>query len=64
MLDRHYLTPLFEPESVAIIGATERSGAIGSVLVENMLAARYKGQLYAVNPKYKSVRGIACYRSI
>lgn len=62
--DRHYLTPLFEPASVAIIGATERSGAIGTVLVENMRAARYRGALFAVNPKYRSVGGVPCYPAI
>ncbi|MBX3664161.1 MAG: bifunctional acetate--CoA ligase family protein/GNAT family N-acetyltransferase [Burkholderiales bacterium] len=62
--DRHYLTPLFEPASVAIIGATERAGAIGAVLVENMRAARYRGALFAVNPKHRSVNGVPCYPSI
>ena len=27
LLDRHYLTPLFEPASVAIIGASTRAGS-------------------------------------
>ena len=62
--DRHYLTPLFEPTSVAIIGATERPGAIGTVLVENMRAARYRGALFAVNPKHRSINGVPCYPSI
>lgn len=62
--DRHYLTPLFEPASVAIIGATERPGAIGTVLVENMRAARYRGALFAVNPKHRSINGVPCYPSI
>ena len=62
--DRHYLTPLFEPVSVAIIGATERAGAIGAVLVQNMCAARYRGALFAVNPKHRSVNGVPCYPSI
>lgn len=62
--DRHYLTSLFEPRSVAIIGATERPGKIGAVLVANMLAAGYKGRLFAVNPKYKTVRGIDCFASV
>ncbi len=61
---RHYLTPLFEPGSVAIVGATEKSGKVGEVLVANMLAAGYRGALFGVNPKYGSVRGVACYASI
>jgi acetyltransferase len=60
----HYLAPLFEPSSVAIIGATERTDAIGAVLIDNMIAAKYSGSLLAVNPKYRWVRGVKCYRSI
>ncbi len=62
--DRHYLTPLFEPASVAIIGASERAGAIGTVLVTNMRAAQYRGALFAVNPKHRSVQGVPCFPSI
>ncbi|MGZ5095421.1 MAG: CoA-binding protein, partial [Burkholderiales bacterium] len=61
MINSHYLAPLFEPGSVAVIGATERKDAIGAVLMENMLSARYSGALYAVNPKYSQVRGVKCY---
>ncbi len=62
--DRHYLSPLFEPGSVAVIGASERPGAIGSVLVRNILAAEFKGELYAVNPRHESVHGTRCHASI
>ena len=61
---RHYFAPLFEPSSVAIIGATERQHAIGAVLIQNMLGAGYRGGLYAVNPKYRQVRGVPCFASI
>jgi acetyltransferase len=61
--ERHYLAPLFQPASVAIIGASERPGSVGAVLAQNM-AAGYRGALYAVNPKHRSVHGIACHPSI
>ncbi|HEX9686401.1 MAG TPA: GNAT family N-acetyltransferase [Burkholderiales bacterium] len=61
---RHYFAPLLEPESVAIIGASERKGSVGSVLIENMRAAGYRGQLYAVNPKYRKVREVPCFPGI
>ena len=60
----HYLAPLFEPDSVAIIGATERAGAIGAVLLDNMISAGFAGALYPVNPKYRWVRGRRCYRGV
>jgi len=62
--ERHYLTPLMEPDCVAVIGATERAGALGAVLVANSLAAGYRGALYGVNPKYRTVQGIPCVRAI
>jgi acetyltransferase len=61
---RHYLTPLFEPGSVAVIGATEKQGKVGEVLIANMLAAGYRGALFAVNPKYTQVRGVPCFPSV
>ena len=61
---KHYLTPLFEPAAVAVIGATERPGAVGGVLVGNMLAAGYRGELFAVNPKYRAVQGVPCFAAI
>jgi len=63
LLERHYLTPLFEPESVAIIGASEEAGSVGAVLVEN-LKASYRGALYAVNPHHSSIHGIECFPSV
>jgi acetyltransferase len=62
--DRHYLTPLFEPQSVAIVGASEKEGKVGAVLLSNMLAAGFRGPLFAVNPKYASVQGVRCYASV
>jgi acetyltransferase len=61
---RHYFAPLFEPGSVAIVGASEQPGSIGAVLIRNMLAAGYRGALYAVNPRYREVRGVPCFASI
>ncbi len=64
MYDKHYLTPLFEPQSVAVIGATERPGAIGGIVLRNLLEAGFRGNLYAVNPKHSSVCGVRCYRDV
>ncbi len=64
MYDKHYLTPLFEPQSVAVIGASERPGAIGGIVLRNLAEAAFRGKLYAVNPKYSSVSGVRCYRDV
>jgi acetyltransferase len=60
----HYLAPLFEPRSVAIVGATEREGALGYFVLRNMLASGFKGAIYPVNPKHKTIMGLRTYAAI
>ena len=62
--NRHYLAPLLEPASVAVIGASTRAGAIGTVLLHNLREAKYAGRLYAVNPRHSRVQGVRCYPAI
>ncbi len=62
--EQHYLTPLFEPRSIAIIGASERQGSIGATLARNMLDTRYEGKLFFVNPKHSRVYGQPCHDSV
>ena len=64
MLERHYLTSLFEPKTVAVIGASERENSVGSVIFRNILDSGFKGRLYPINPKHESINGLAAYKSI
>lgn len=64
MQEQHYLTPLFEPKSVAIIGASERERSVGAVLVRNMVDSGYKGKLFAVNPKHQTVFTLPCFPTV
>lgn len=64
MLEQHYLTTLFEPKAVAVIGASERENSVGNVIFKNILQSGYKGRLYAINPKYATVLEQPCYKSI
>ena len=58
---RHYLQPLLAPRSVALLGATERPGALGQIVYRNLAAAGLHGALYAVNPKHAAVFDRRCY---
>ncbi|AOB31426.1 GCN5 family acetyltransferase [Bordetella sp. H567] len=58
------LRALFQPASVAIVGASERPCAVGAHVLSNVRAAGYAGKIYAVNPKHCVVRGIPCYPDI
>ena len=58
---KHYLQPLFAPKSVALLGATERAGALGNFVYRNLEAGGLRGELYAVNPKHRTVFGRRAY---
>lgn len=64
MPNSHYLKPLLEPQSVAVIGASERTGAIGHVIFRNILDGGFKGKVWAVNPKYQELLGQTCVASV
>jgi acyl-CoA synthetase (NDP forming) len=58
------LHKLLSPESVAIIGASERYENPGSVVILNMQRRGFAGKIYPINPKYDSIHGINTYKSI
>ena len=58
------LQKLFDPASIAIIGASNDSGSVGLSLMKNLVGSGYKGTVYPVNPNRKNVFGIRCYKSI
>ena len=64
MLEQHYLTALFEPRSVAVIGASDRENSVGNVIFKNILESGYKGRLYAINTKHDTVQGQEAYKTI
>jgi acetyltransferase len=64
MLEQHYLTSLFEPKSVAVIGASNRENSVGNVIFKNILNSGYKGKLYAINPKHETIQEQPAYKSI
>ena len=55
---------LFNPNSVAIIGASRDPGKIGHVLLRNFLEGGFRGGVYPVNPKCDEILGLKCYLSI
>ena len=58
------LDTLFNPKSVAIIGASTKELSIGNVITKNLLHYEYKGPIYPINPKADEVRGIKAYKTI
>ena len=58
------LEKLFNPASVAIVGASPEEGTVGSVLAKNALELGYKGKVFLVNPKHAEIFGQKCYHSL
>ncbi len=57
------LRELFAPEVVAVVGATDREGAVGHAILEN-LAADFEGTVVPINPNRDSVLGRECYPDV
>ncbi len=55
---------LFEPGSVAVIGASNRAGSVGATVWRNVRAGGYRGSVYAVNPKHHELDGVRCHPAV
>jgi len=58
------LDTLFAPKSVAVIGASNRQGSVGRAVFTNILLNEYRGTVYPVNPKDRSISGVRSYPSV
>jgi len=57
------LTYLLAPKSIAVVGASERSGP-GKHVLDNLDQMGYGGEVFPVNPKYRQVGARRCYESL
>ena len=51
----------FNPQSVAIVGASRQKGKVGYEILKNMIDAGYPGEIYPVNRKAEEIEGLKCY---
>ncbi len=58
------LEPLFRPNSVAIVGASDDTRKPSGLPVKNLLDHGYKGKVFPVNPKRDTIQGLKAYPSI
>ncbi len=61
---RQPLDAIFAPETVAVIGATERPGSVGRTLMWNLITNPFGGTVFPVNPHRSSVLGVKAYPSV
>ncbi|MBU0529118.1 CoA-binding protein, partial [bacterium] len=51
MIEKHSaMKKLFEPKSIAIIGASTNSSKVGYKILNNIISAGYSGKIYPINP--------------
>lgn len=55
---------LFEPRSIAIIGASTNPNKVGYKIVNNIVQVGYKGKVYPINPKADEICGLKVYSSL
>jgi acetyltransferase len=58
------LEKLFNPESIAIVGASPEVGKVGNVIAKNITELGYAGKVYLVNPKYDQIFNAKCYKKL
>ena len=58
------LDQLFNPKSVAVIGASHEPGKLGYKILQNVVDGKFKGKIFPINPKGGEVLGLKCYPDV
>ena len=59
-----HLDALFDPASVAVFGASERPASVGATVWSNLRTSGFRGALFAVNPKHRTLGGVPVYAGV
>jgi acetyltransferase len=55
---------MFAPQSVALIGASQRPHSVGATVLRNLTESGFKGAVLPVNPKYADLAGLTCWTDV
>jgi acetyltransferase len=58
------MKPFFDPESVALAGASDKAGSVGRVVLENLLLAKDTRRIYPINPNRETILDTKCYANL
>ncbi|MDW7669353.1 MAG: CoA-binding protein [Bacillota bacterium] len=58
------LDSMFNPENIAVIGASNNESKAGSVIIQNLLRKGYPYEIFPINPKKDKIHGLKTYKSI
>ena len=62
--ERGSLDRLLRARSVAILGVSERPGALGNQVLANLERHGFAGDIHLINPKHDTLAGRSCLRSV
>ncbi|NHJ15004.1 MAG: CoA-binding protein [Candidatus Thorarchaeota archaeon] len=55
---------LFNPRSIAVVGASATRGKLGNDVLRNLIESGYQGRIYPINPKEDEILGLRVFKSI
>ena len=55
------VAPFLRPRSIALVGASDKPGSIGALLLANLVASGFAGPVYPVNPRHPLIQGMTAY---
>src|SRR5579859_122682 len=58
------LNAIFNPKSIAVIGATEKAGSVGRTVLWNLISNPFGGTVFPINPNRASILGIKAYPNL
>jgi acetyltransferase len=58
------LDRIFNPKSIAIVGASEEEGTVGYALMRNLVELKFQGDIYPVNIRKTEILGYKAYPSV
>ena len=58
------LDKIFNPKTIAVIGASSKKNTVGWTLFNNLITGGYKGKIFPVNIKYKKIQNKKAYQSV
>ena len=61
---KHRLDPLLQPASIALLGASERTGSPGLELAKMVINSQYSGAVFPLNPGYPKILDLPCYADL
>jgi len=58
------MRPLLAPTTVAVVGASRRSGSLGRRILDSIVSGGFAGPVYPINPNASEIDGLRCYASV